>query len=258
MEESECIVCFSQYNEDEHRARCMPCGHTMCSKCLKKTIREVSKMCPKCRQHFTAARLEELPVNFSLEGMIKSSKSLKTQLELAKPCISIFEESCKKAEECKKQSQKIFKEYEEAIIRKENIIAKLQEEIKTQKNARRKMEEKVVVLDEKLSGLKEKRNSYEQAITPLNISESIREVFRWSVEVQNEAEKLISVSQGIENEIDQMMRTIRVKDDHLMENSALSISNEQAGLHVYQDKHTYNSSPAKLKMGNLDKKNQEV
>ncbi|CAL4125484.1 unnamed protein product, partial [Meganyctiphanes norvegica] len=66
MEETECIVCFSHYDEEEHRPRVMPCGHTLCSDCLERAIREDSKMCPKCRARYSASNVDDLSVNFSL------------------------------------------------------------------------------------------------------------------------------------------------------------------------------------------------
>ncbi|CAL4063455.1 unnamed protein product, partial [Meganyctiphanes norvegica] len=72
MEESECIICFSQYDDEEYRPRSMPCGHTLCSKCLERAIREESKSCPKCRTIYSASNVKELPVNFSLESVVKS------------------------------------------------------------------------------------------------------------------------------------------------------------------------------------------
>ncbi|CAL4117193.1 unnamed protein product, partial [Meganyctiphanes norvegica] len=82
MEGIECIVCFSQYDEKEHRPRVMICGHTLCSLCLERAIREDGKKCPKCRKLYSASHVEELPVNFSLECVVKSLKISKSTKEV--------------------------------------------------------------------------------------------------------------------------------------------------------------------------------
>ncbi|CAL4230361.1 unnamed protein product, partial [Meganyctiphanes norvegica] len=75
MEENECIVCFSRYDDKEQRPRVLHCGHTLCSKCLKTAIRGNTKMCPKCIQKYSALNVKDLPVNFSLENMMKSANT---------------------------------------------------------------------------------------------------------------------------------------------------------------------------------------
>ncbi|CAL4179735.1 unnamed protein product, partial [Meganyctiphanes norvegica] len=72
MEENECLVCFSIYDDKDRRPRFMPCGHTLCSLCLGRAITENSKACPKCRRNYPASDVEDLPVNFSLMGMVTS------------------------------------------------------------------------------------------------------------------------------------------------------------------------------------------
>ncbi|CAL4083567.1 unnamed protein product, partial [Meganyctiphanes norvegica] len=74
-EENECLVCFSIYDDKERRPRFMPCGHTLCSSCLEKAITENSKTCPKCRRSYTASNVENLPVNFSLMGLVTSQNT---------------------------------------------------------------------------------------------------------------------------------------------------------------------------------------
>ncbi|CAL4184405.1 unnamed protein product, partial [Meganyctiphanes norvegica] len=74
MDENECIVCFSIYDDKERRPRFMPCGHTLCSSCLEKAISDNSKMCPKCRRKYQASSMNDLPVNFSLMGLVTSER----------------------------------------------------------------------------------------------------------------------------------------------------------------------------------------
>ncbi|CAL4213329.1 unnamed protein product, partial [Meganyctiphanes norvegica] len=71
MEETECIICFSHYDEKEHRPRSLTCGHTTCTECLIKAIKERPRQCPKCRAHISAANVKDIPVNFALEGVMK-------------------------------------------------------------------------------------------------------------------------------------------------------------------------------------------
>ncbi|CAL4066685.1 unnamed protein product, partial [Meganyctiphanes norvegica] len=74
MEGSACIVCFKSYDDHKRRPRIMPCGHTMCSVCLGRIIRKESKMCPTCREVFTADNVEEFKVNYALENSQKSKE----------------------------------------------------------------------------------------------------------------------------------------------------------------------------------------
>lgn len=71
MEATECIVYFSRFDENLHRPRSLPCGHTECTECIENAIEIMSKECPKCRAIYAASNVNDLPVNFSLEGIIK-------------------------------------------------------------------------------------------------------------------------------------------------------------------------------------------
>ncbi|CAL4150924.1 unnamed protein product [Meganyctiphanes norvegica] len=43
----------------------------MCTECLRTAIRERAKKCPKCRAHYSASKVERIPINFALESVMK-------------------------------------------------------------------------------------------------------------------------------------------------------------------------------------------
>ncbi|CAL4073039.1 unnamed protein product, partial [Meganyctiphanes norvegica] len=72
MEENQCMVCFSRYDNEDHRSRSLPCGHSMCTKCLGTSIRMKARMCPKCRTLYAASNVTEVPVNYPLQSVLSS------------------------------------------------------------------------------------------------------------------------------------------------------------------------------------------
>ncbi|CAL4174795.1 unnamed protein product [Meganyctiphanes norvegica] len=301
MEDSECIVCFSKYNDEEQRPRSMPCGHTMCSLCLERAILEQSKMCPKCRTPYSASSVKELPVNFSLEGLVKSlSTSNKlnectehqlpvshrctthkawvckiclledhseelckiitiwedfnikkgTKLNKSKPLINKFEETCQKINDCIKLFKKVIEENDEEIIRCETLVKRLQEDIQRKKTSKLQMEKNYDMFGQKIKALKVKRRSYDKAVTSLQSSESIREVSRCSIDVQNEVEKLQSISHELENEVDLMLQTFKTtmepSMEHCLGEHKSSVKDGRHHIHVLQRNTLSKSIPQDL------------
>ncbi|CAL4142357.1 unnamed protein product [Meganyctiphanes norvegica] len=271
----------------------MTCGHTMCSLCLERAIIEQSKMCPTCRTPYSASRVKELPVNFSLEGIVKSLSTsdklpectehqlpvshrcsthkawvcqscrkedhsskvckfitiseelnIKKDIKLAQTqhLLNKFEEACKQSNECKKQCKKVMEESDKEIIRYETMIKRLQEDIKKKKTIKLQMEKYYNMFDQKIETLKCKRRSYDNAITSFKSSETIREVSRCSIVVQNEVEKLQSISHELENEVDLMLQIFKTTTEpsmeHFLGNHKWSVKDGRHHIHVFQRKTT--------------------
>lgn len=307
MEETECIVCFSEYDEKEHRPRSLACGHTLCTECVEKGIREVNKACPKCRKAYSASNVNDVPINFTLEGVMKLLKIFKsakgsdvpecaehqlpvsnrctmhkcwvcqsclnedhplatckiitvseelnakktTQIDKAKPLLNKLEETCKNLEDCNKLCEKQMEENTEEIERNENIVKNLQEEIQKKKTANIQMVKDHTISKEKLEILKGKISSYDQAMTSLKCSETIKGVSKCSIEVQKEATMLHSISRETEKEVDQMMQDAKVafvsRFGLSLKNHKLSVRNGKHHLHVLQGYATTLSPPCNSK-----------
>ncbi|CAL4064389.1 unnamed protein product, partial [Meganyctiphanes norvegica] len=77
-EDTECLVCFSKFDGEEHRPRALPCGHTICTDCLETAIKALIKKCPKCRKVYSASNVNQIPINFNLESVMKLLSISKT------------------------------------------------------------------------------------------------------------------------------------------------------------------------------------
>ncbi|CAL4097323.1 unnamed protein product [Meganyctiphanes norvegica] len=294
-EDTECIVCFSHFDGEEHRPRSLRCGHTICTECLETAIRRQTKKCPNCRILYSADNVNEMPINYNLEGVMKlldisktskgtdlpecpehqlkvthrcsrhkawvcqnclkedhSSDSCKIitvtgelkvkkskQLDKSKSLLSSFEETCHKVDDCKKQCKKQIKECDLEITRLEN-------ELQMKKDSKVQLEEQFAILDQKLDNIKGKRSSYAQAVSSIKSSETIREVSECSLKLQNEAEKLKSISHEIQMEVESMLQNFKFQDDHLLGYLKLSVQDGRTHLHVLQVHDTYTLSPDKL------------
>ncbi|CAL4060168.1 unnamed protein product, partial [Meganyctiphanes norvegica] len=75
MDFLECKVCHIPYDEDDHRPRNAPCGHELCTACIRAIIKDDIYMCPKCRQKHVVKVPEDLPVCFVLSDVIRAFKS---------------------------------------------------------------------------------------------------------------------------------------------------------------------------------------
>ncbi|CAL4101170.1 unnamed protein product, partial [Meganyctiphanes norvegica] len=67
-----CNICFNNYNESSLRPRSLNCGHTFCEICLKNTIQNGTITCPQCRKIQAISSASDIPINFTVEGLLKS------------------------------------------------------------------------------------------------------------------------------------------------------------------------------------------
>ncbi|XP_052126152.1 uncharacterized protein LOC113215182 isoform X2 [Frankliniella occidentalis] len=63
----ECDICLEDYNQVERVPKMVPCGHTVCLRCLEQSSR---KECPTCRRVFDVPP-HALPNNFHLLGLME-------------------------------------------------------------------------------------------------------------------------------------------------------------------------------------------
>ncbi|KAK3931720.1 Roquin-1 [Frankliniella fusca] len=68
---ADCDICFETFNELTRTPKMVPCGHTVCFKCLQEIGRN---KCPTCRAPFRGA-FNSLPNNHSLLRLIASRRS---------------------------------------------------------------------------------------------------------------------------------------------------------------------------------------
>ncbi|XP_072017481.1 E3 ubiquitin-protein ligase TRIM56-like [Amphiura filiformis] len=67
-----CSICAEPYDNNKHKAKCLPCLHTYCQSCLQRIACKRSKLeCPKCRKLVTllGGTVESLPNNFIVEHL---------------------------------------------------------------------------------------------------------------------------------------------------------------------------------------------
>ncbi|CAL4113645.1 unnamed protein product, partial [Meganyctiphanes norvegica] len=140
-----------------------------------------------------------------------------TQLDKSLPLRNTFEESCKKSDDCREQIKKLIEEDNEEIIR-------LQKEIERKKTAKVQKEEKLVMFNQKQGMLKNKGSSYDEAVASLKSADTIKDVSRYSLEVQSQAEHLQLISKEIENEVDLMLLAAKVTTESSVE---LSLANHK-------------------------------
>lgn len=67
-----CNICFNTYDDSSLRPRSLSCGHTFCEGCLNSTLQNEFLICPQCRKSHEINSVLDLPVNFTLEGILKS------------------------------------------------------------------------------------------------------------------------------------------------------------------------------------------
>ncbi len=66
----ECVICAEGYDELTHCPRLLSCGHTFCSVCLKKLIKEGKIPCPLDRKVTEAESCDTLPKNYAILDVI--------------------------------------------------------------------------------------------------------------------------------------------------------------------------------------------
>ena len=80
MDFLDCKICQVPYDEDDHRPRHAPCGHDLCSACVKTVIKEGLFEwglfeCPKCRQKSKIDVPDDFSINFGLIDVIRAFKT---------------------------------------------------------------------------------------------------------------------------------------------------------------------------------------
>ncbi|CAL4061297.1 unnamed protein product, partial [Meganyctiphanes norvegica] len=161
------------------------------------------------------------------------------QLEQSKVMLYSFEETCKKLDDCKKQ-------YTEQMTECDKYNVRLNKEIQRKKTSKLQFEENFAFLDQKIDNLKVKRFYYNEAVSSLKESETVKEVSQCSSKLQNEAEKLKLISLEIEKELESTRRTVQFQHDDLLGFPKLSVKDGRTHLHVLQVNDIYKSSPGKL------------
>ncbi|XP_052126290.1 uncharacterized protein LOC113209900 isoform X2 [Frankliniella occidentalis] len=63
----QCDICFMQFDLNNHRPKCLPCGHTICLRCMQSPG---MKRCPMCMKDLTVDP-GDLPDNISLIRMVE-------------------------------------------------------------------------------------------------------------------------------------------------------------------------------------------
>ncbi|CAL4126175.1 unnamed protein product, partial [Meganyctiphanes norvegica] len=117
MNAPECSICCEELNDSERRPRCLPCGHTICTLCIDKTIKKGDRTCPSCRKphHVTAA--DNLPINYFAEEMFQ-------KLSL-KSC----DAKNKKSDDVRKKKENTIAKTRDSIYSFETVILDWQNEM---------------------------------------------------------------------------------------------------------------------------------
>lgn len=79
MNASDCTICMETFGEKKQRPRILPCGHTLCTKCIDQSIVIGNKSCPTCRKPYKASKVSDIPVNFLVEDILKEKLSAKNK-----------------------------------------------------------------------------------------------------------------------------------------------------------------------------------
>lgn len=68
----DCQICLDRYNESK-RPRVLPCGHVFCSACLVGVMITGSVTCPCCRTAHRASGIEDFPIVFAVEELLRET-----------------------------------------------------------------------------------------------------------------------------------------------------------------------------------------
>ena len=93
--EWECSICYQIFGENATSPRVLSCGHTFCKSCLQQII-NTRKVCPYCQKRISAANVSDIPVNYTVFQIVKSSEE---RLDKDKPittlnCVVHFKQPC--------------------------------------------------------------------------------------------------------------------------------------------------------------------
>ncbi|CAL4222660.1 unnamed protein product, partial [Meganyctiphanes norvegica] len=75
----DCRVCGDEYEAPERRPRVLPCGHTVCHRCIILIIEDRQKLCPICRAPHRASCVHKFPLNYDLENVAHLMELAKTR-----------------------------------------------------------------------------------------------------------------------------------------------------------------------------------
>ncbi|CAL4123762.1 unnamed protein product, partial [Meganyctiphanes norvegica] len=76
MDLPECKICHVPYDESEHRPRHAPCGHGLCTACIRTLIKDNILECPTCRQTNNFNTPDDLPINYDLIDVIRMLQTI--------------------------------------------------------------------------------------------------------------------------------------------------------------------------------------
>ncbi|CAL4086068.1 unnamed protein product, partial [Meganyctiphanes norvegica] len=72
-----CKICSIPYDEEDRRPRHAPCGHNICTSCVRALVKDSIFECPKCKQRNKNVVPDDLPISSGLIDVIRHFKSMK-------------------------------------------------------------------------------------------------------------------------------------------------------------------------------------
>ncbi|CAL4099158.1 unnamed protein product [Meganyctiphanes norvegica] len=81
MDFLECKICHVPYDENDHRPRIAPCGHGLCSACVKTGIKYTILECPKCKKKKKNTYVDDIQTNYDLIEVVKAFRSKNISLK---------------------------------------------------------------------------------------------------------------------------------------------------------------------------------
>ncbi|KAK7070315.1 hypothetical protein SK128_025893 [Halocaridina rubra] len=79
-ENKACGECAQNYDDEDRIPKILPCGHTLCSKCVSDKLNENSLLCPICGSEHEANE-EDFPINTEVLNMTRGEAEGETQEE---------------------------------------------------------------------------------------------------------------------------------------------------------------------------------
>ena len=71
----DCPICECQYS-NSNKLKGIPCGHTICERCLNKIIKNKNLECPICRKSYQNINISNFPVIYQLINEQNGKKSV--------------------------------------------------------------------------------------------------------------------------------------------------------------------------------------